>query len=211
MAHIALAHHATIFVVLRHAVGTIPGAILAANASISRVQDYAGCRVFRIRFNRATRHARWFQAMIAAHGHVPALRFRIDAAFNFADSTPVQMGRISVLFITCHHATLTADAGTHVEVEPVLFPRIGCTGGHQLGRVFHQQGKLMVMRILKQREFNGQSAPPVLQPRLKKVATAAGPLHPLQKRLARRRPLRHGILRPAWKLQHVPDLWNHVQ
>lgn len=49
------------------------------------------------------------------------LRVGVPTAFDFTDSTPVDLGGISILFITSHDAAFAADALPHVEVESILF------------------------------------------------------------------------------------------
>src|SRR6266436_1173734 len=59
MAHVAFADYSALLVVLRHAVGAIPGAVLAADASVGAVQHYAGFLILGVRLHRATDQAGW--------------------------------------------------------------------------------------------------------------------------------------------------------
>ena len=49
--HVALPDDATLGVVLRHAIGAVPGAVLAADTSLSTVLNNASDRVFCVRLN----------------------------------------------------------------------------------------------------------------------------------------------------------------
>ena len=117
VAHVALAHHAALGVVLRHAVGAVPGAVLAADAGVGAVADDAGRRVFGVGVHRAAREAGGLQAVVAAHRQVGARGLRKEAAFDLADPPPVDRRRVAVLLVARHHAALAADALAHVEVE----------------------------------------------------------------------------------------------
>ncbi len=59
--------------------------------------------------------------MIAAHGKVQSPRVGIPAASDFSDAAPVDIRRVSILFVAGDDATFAADALRHVEVEAVLF------------------------------------------------------------------------------------------
>jgi hypothetical protein len=124
VAHIALADHATLGIVLGDAVGTVPGAVLATDAGVGAVDHDAGVGILCICFDGATDQAGGLQAMVATHRQVIALRIRIVSAFDFADSPPVDVGWVAVLLVAGDHAALASDALRHVEVEAVLF-----TGG----------------------------------------------------------------------------------
>ena len=54
VAHVAFAHHAAFGIVLRHAVGAVPGAVLAADAGVGAVQHDAGDGVLGVRVDRTT-------------------------------------------------------------------------------------------------------------------------------------------------------------
>src|SRR5689334_23323751 len=123
MAKIAFADHASLGVVLRHTVGTVPGAVLAANTDVGVVFDYARLFDLGVSFDRTAVQAGWLQAVIAAHRQVQALCIGKDAAFNLAHSAPVQVTGVAVLFVARHHAALAAYALGHVEVEAVLLTR----------------------------------------------------------------------------------------
>ena len=160
MAHIALAHNAPVFIKLRHAVRTIPRAILTADAGIGAVQHNACGFIFRVSFHRTADHTSRLQAMVTAHRHVKALRLGVYSTFNFTHTPPVDMCRISVLFITGNHTTLAPDAGADIEVKAVLFPCIRFTVGNQTFFVIHQQREPVVMLVFQQWQFSGQLAPP---------------------------------------------------
>ena len=55
---------------------------------------------------------------------------RIPSAFDLLDASPVDRGRIPVLLVAGHDATLAADAAAHVEVKPVLLSRAGRASRH---------------------------------------------------------------------------------
>jgi hypothetical protein len=55
---------------------------------------------------------------------VQALRVRIPAAFNLANTPPIDLGGISVLLVASDDATLAADALRHIKVKAVLFPQL---------------------------------------------------------------------------------------
>jgi hypothetical protein len=120
VAHIAFADDSALRVVLRNSVGTIPGAVLAADTGFRVVNHYSGDGILRIRVNRTTCETRRLETMIAAHRKMEALRIWIPPAFNFADPPPVNISWISILFIACDDATFAADALGHVEVKAVL-------------------------------------------------------------------------------------------
>ena len=63
--------------------------------------------------------------MIAAHRKKESLRVRINATFHFANSAPLQVRRIVVLFIAGDLTTVAADATGHVEVESILLAWVG--------------------------------------------------------------------------------------
>ena len=76
VAHVALADHAALGVVLRHAVRAVPRAVLAADAGVGAVQHDAGGRVLRVGVDRTAAQARRLDAVVAAHREVRALRVR---------------------------------------------------------------------------------------------------------------------------------------
>jgi hypothetical protein len=49
----------------------------------------------------------------------------ITAAFNLANATPKNVGRIPVLFIAGHYAAFAAYATGHIEMETILFAGCG--------------------------------------------------------------------------------------
>ena len=55
----------------------------------------------------------------------------IDAPFKLADTAPVDIRRVTVLFVTGDLAGAAADALRHVEVEPILFPRLQAALGNE--------------------------------------------------------------------------------
>jgi hypothetical protein len=124
VAHVALPDHAALRVVLRHAVGAVPGAVLAADARIRAVAHDAGHRVFRIGIDRAPGETGRLETVVAAHRQVGARRLREVPAFDLADAPPVDGGRVAVLLVARDHAALAADALPHVEVEAVLLARL---------------------------------------------------------------------------------------
>jgi hypothetical protein len=70
----------------------------------------------------------------AAHGEVKALRIRVVPALDFTDAPPVQLRRITILFVAGHDAALAADTLRHVEVKSILF------AGFELARWYQRPG-----------------------------------------------------------------------
>src|SRR5260370_39696821 len=66
VAHVAFAHNAAFGVVLRHAIGTVPGAVLAANADVRTMAHDSGGTILGVGIHRATRHASGFKTMVTA-------------------------------------------------------------------------------------------------------------------------------------------------
>jgi hypothetical protein len=85
------------------------------------VDHHAGDYIFCVGLHRAADHAGRFNAVVASHRKIVALGVRIIAAFHLAHASPVEFGRVAVLFIAGHHAALAANALRHIEVEAVLF------------------------------------------------------------------------------------------
>ena len=67
VAHVALPDHSALGVVLRHAVGAVPRAVLAADAGVRTVPHNSGYRILRIRIDRTPCEAGRFEAVIASH------------------------------------------------------------------------------------------------------------------------------------------------
>ena len=111
-------------VILRHAVGAIPGAVPASDAGVGRVQYQPRQGVFGVRGDRAAFEARRLQAVIAAHGEVQPLCVGVRSTLDLSHLPPVDFEGISVLFGTGDFAAAAADALRHVEMEPVLFARL---------------------------------------------------------------------------------------
>src|SRR5688572_30163805 len=133
MAHVALTDDAALGVVLRHAVRTVPGAVLATDTGVGAVLDDAGERILRIGVDRAALEARRLEAVIAPHRQERAGRGREEPAFELADTPPVDRRGIAVLLVAGDDAALAADALPHVEVEAVLLAGLGGTVRHPLG------------------------------------------------------------------------------
>src|SRR5579863_2344209 len=121
MAHVALAHDSTLGVILRHSVGAIPNAILATDAGVGTVQNHARNWVLGVSLHRASDQAGGFQTVIAAHRQVMTLRIRVMPALHFANSPPIDCGRIAVLFVTSHYAAFATYTLRHIEVKTILF------------------------------------------------------------------------------------------
>src|SRR5690348_5035070 len=58
--------------------------------------------------------------MIASYGEIQTAGVRIEAAFDFTYTTPVDLCWIPILLIAGDYTTLAADALSHVEMESVL-------------------------------------------------------------------------------------------
>ena len=123
IAHVAFAHDAALRVVLRHAIGAIPGAVLAANADIGAVTHDSSGAIFGVGIDRAPRHAGGFKAVVTAHRQIVAERIWINAALNLAHPPPENIRGIAILLVAGHHAALAPDALGHVEVKAVLLIR----------------------------------------------------------------------------------------
>ena len=76
--------------------------------------------------------------MIAAHRKVMTLRVRIVPAFDLPHASPVDRGRVAVLFVAGNHAALATDTLRHVEVEAILLSRSRRAGREQQF-AFHQR------------------------------------------------------------------------
>ena len=48
-----------------------------------------------------------------------------DAAFEFTDAAPVEVGGVAVLLVAGYDAALAADALRHVEMKAILFTDAG--------------------------------------------------------------------------------------
>ena len=121
MAHVALAHHATLSVILRNSVRTIPHAILTTDAlsALCRTTPVTGS--LRVRLHWTSDQARWLQAVIAAHRQVMTLRIWVMPALHFANPPPIDCGGIAILFVTSHYAAFATDTLRHIEVKAILF------------------------------------------------------------------------------------------
>src|SRR6185312_3244184 len=131
LAHVAFADDAAFGVELRNGVRAIPYAVLAADARIRRVQHDPGHRIFCVSFDGAAFYAVGVEAVVAAHGEVVAHGVGIGAAFEFADTPPVDVGGVAVLLVAGDLAGAAADALGHVEVEAVLLTFFQFTFGYQ--------------------------------------------------------------------------------
>ena len=100
---------------------------MAADADVGIVIDDAGETIFGVGLDGAAEHAGGLDAMVAAHGEVPALGEGEDAAFDFTDATPVDFGGVAVLFVAGDDAAFAADTFFDVEVKAVLFAGFGKT------------------------------------------------------------------------------------
>ena len=158
MAHVALAHHAALGIVLRHAVRAVPDAVLAADADLRVMIHDPGQRIFGISFHGTADQAGRLEAVIAAHRQVPALGFGINSAFDLADTAPVELRRVAVLLIAGHDAAFAADALGHVEVEAVLLAGFGRAARHERrrcgNRAAHSQREAMARGLVEQGELN---------------------------------------------------------
>jgi hypothetical protein len=85
------------------------------------MHHYACGGVLGIGLHRTADQTRRLHAVVAAHRQIVALRLRIVAAFHLPDTSPVQLGRITILFVAGDHTAFAANALRHVEVESVLF------------------------------------------------------------------------------------------
>src|SRR5260370_37144251 len=164
VAHIAFANNAALGIVLRHAVRTIPGAVLAANAEV-RIKVHNPCEaILRISLHRAADEARRLETMIAAHGNVPALRVRINAAFDLADASPIEFRWVAILLVARHHAAFATDALRHIEVEAILLAFSNLPSGHERRHLWRRtrdpERTAVTGRLLHQRQLNRHAAPP---------------------------------------------------
>src|SRR5438128_1548804 len=81
--------NAALGVVLRHAVRTIPGAVLAPDAGLGAVQHQSRCGVLVVGIDGAAAQARRIHAVVAPHREIRAQRRRIKSAFDLANAPPV--------------------------------------------------------------------------------------------------------------------------
>ena len=72
VAHVAFADDTALGVELRHGVGAVPDAVLAADAGVGGVEDDAGDGIFRVGIDGAAAEAVGAEAVIAAHGEIEA-------------------------------------------------------------------------------------------------------------------------------------------
>src|SRR5437773_6820290 len=96
------------------------------------------------------------------------LRVRIPPAFDLTHAPPINLRRVSVLLVACHHAALAAYALGHVKVKSVLLARLQSAlrnsrfadvyGGRTMrrsGRIFGSLGEqkscALLLCALKQR------------------------------------------------------------
>ena len=120
VAHVAFADDAALGIELRHGVGAVPDAVLAADAGVGGVQDDAGDGIFGVGIDGAAFDAVGVEAVVAAHGEIVAMRVGVGAAFDLADAAPANVGGVAVLLVAGDLAGAAADALGHVEVEAVL-------------------------------------------------------------------------------------------
>ena len=120
MAHVALPDDAALRVVLRHSVGTVPCAVLAADANLRAVQHHASDGILGEGVHGTAFQTRRLHAVIAAHGKIRTVCIRVPAAFDLPDSSPIDIRRIAVLLVASNDAALAADAFGHVKVKAVL-------------------------------------------------------------------------------------------
>jgi hypothetical protein len=118
-AQVALGDDAPGGVVLRHAVGAVPRAVLAADAGVGVVLDDAVVELG-VRAGRAALEARGLEAVIAGHRQVEAAHVREAAALDLTDSAPGDLRLVAVLLVARDLAAAAADAAGHVEVEAEL-------------------------------------------------------------------------------------------
>jgi hypothetical protein len=150
MAHVALADDAALCIELRDRVGTVPDAILAPDAGFRRVEDDAGNGILFISVDGAAAKAVRGEAVIASHGEVMARSGGPGTAFDLSDAPPVNVSRVSVLFVACDLAGATADALCHIEVESILLSGEKLTFGNERGFYFCRRWRQKFEAVLRQ-------------------------------------------------------------
>src|SRR5215467_11413699 len=120
VAHITFADDAALGIELRDGVGTVPDAVLAADAGFGGVEDDTGDGIFFIGIHGAAAKAVGGEAVVAAHGEIEARSEGPDAAFDFADPAPAYVSGVAVLLVARDLTGAAADALGHVEMEAVL-------------------------------------------------------------------------------------------
>ena len=85
------------------------------------MKNDAGDWVLGVSLDGAAFDAVGVEAVVATHGQIVAEGVGIGSAFEFADTTPVDVVGIAVLFVAGDFAGAAADALGHVEVKTVLF------------------------------------------------------------------------------------------
>src|SRR5205085_1763043 len=133
-AHVAFTDHSALRVELRHAIRAIPHTVLTSDACIGGMQHNAGHRILRISIDRAAEQAIGAEAVIASHREIGAMGIRVRAAFEFTESAPLDLGRVSVLLVARDLTGAAADTLRHVEVKSILFARLKRPIGNQWRR-----------------------------------------------------------------------------
>jgi hypothetical protein len=146
VAHVAFAHDAAFGVELRHRIGAVPDAILAADAGVRRVENDAGDGAFRVGVDGTAFDAVGAKAVVRAHREVEAVSIGVGATFGLADATPAEIGGVAVLFIAGDLAGAAADALGHVEVKAVLLAR-------RKGAIGNESGLDLYLRQRDGKEF----------------------------------------------------------
>jgi hypothetical protein len=136
MAHVALADDAALGIELRDRVRTVPDTILASDTRFRGVENDAGIRIFLVSVNGAAAKAVGGEAVVASHREVVASGVGPCAAFDLSDAPPVNISRVSVLFVARDLARAAADALRHIEVESVLFSGKKLAFGNERGLYF---------------------------------------------------------------------------
>src|SRR5436190_356252 len=108
---------AALVVELRHTVGAVPGAVLAADAGIRTVAHDARHGIFRVGIHRASLQAGGLETVVAAHREVMLGDGRKEPPLDVADAAPVDRSGVAVLLVAGHDTALAADARAHVEVK----------------------------------------------------------------------------------------------
>jgi hypothetical protein len=108
--------------VLRCSIGTIPGAILTADAGILFEPDDPGLFIFFVGVDGTANEAGRFQTVIAGHGDKVATGTRTALSLKFSHPAPNHIHGSIVLFVAGHFTAFASHALGHVEVKAILFP-----------------------------------------------------------------------------------------
>src|SRR5262245_16298215 len=110
VAHVTFADYAALGVVLRHAVRTVPRAVLTADTGVGAVLHDTGRGILRVGINGAALQARRLEAVIASHREIGARGDREPPTLDLFHASPIDRRGIVVLLVAGDDAAFAADA-----------------------------------------------------------------------------------------------------